>query len=501
MNALSFHACVALATLALISLSISPASFAQHVEDPRRIADQGLHELIAGLQSDDHAERSRSALALRRLGPEAAEAVPALVAALDDWDSPNRAHAIKALGGIGPAGVPALLAILPGDSEYDRSFAALALREVHTCSEQSREALIAALAHPSDFVRPLAAIAHWRATGDSSLALPVLHQEMANRDNPAANYIVFALMEFDTESVLRVKQPLSSIANWNRERQTRRVATNALNALLAARPETVFEPFDDSGIEGGFEVHRCNGVPPHPIGEFPNHACPSEFRLQAYEFRSPVKGMHAMEAPFAAPAEIPVGASHMFGISNAGIPFDSSLDRWWRNDPNSGWRYNVVARREEFGLDEHHGYIHADGAYRYHGQPRWVRKLDDRFGGMGLVGISADGFFIFNGMGHEDPHDRGSRVRKLRSSYQLKKGNRPEPPLGPGGPHDGTFIEDYEYVAGSGDLDRCNGREGVHRRFLVDGKLSYNYHITEDFPYVPLYFHSQPDESFRRPGE
>lgn len=41
---------------------------------------------------------------------------------------------------------------------------------------------------------------------------------------------------------------------------------------------------------------------------------------------------------------------------------------------------------------------------------------------------------------------------------------------------DGTFLEDWEYVAGSGDLDECNG-------IIIDG--TYAYFLTGGFPYVP----------------
>ena len=49
----------------------------------------------------------------------------------------------------------------------------------------------------------------------------------------------------------------------------------------------------------------------------------------------------------------------------------------------------------------------------------------------------------------------------------------------PGGKYDGTFTADYEYVAGSGDLDECNGRFGVTPEYPQG---IYYYCITEEFP-------------------
>ena len=46
----------------------------------------------------------------------------------------------------------------------------------------------------------------------------------------------------------------------------------------------------------------------------------------------------------------------------------------------------------------------------------------------------------------------------------------------PPGDYDGTFVQDWEYVAGSGELDECNGRVGP------DG--TYRYHATKTFPYI-----------------
>ncbi|WP_287279308.1 MULTISPECIES: YHYH protein [unclassified Okeania] len=62
-------------------------------------------------------------------------------------------------------------------------------------------------------------------------------------------------------------------------------------------------------------------------------------------------------------------------------------------------------------------------------------------------------------------------VRKAKSSYQLKEGDRQEiKDINPGGIYDGTYREDYEYVAELGDLDECNGMtiNGVYGYFVTD---------------------------------
>jgi hypothetical protein len=111
---------------------------------------------------------------------------------------------------------------------------------------------------------------------------------------------------------------------------------------------------------------------------------------------------------------------------------------------------------------------------------------------MVLVGWAADGFPIY-GPWIQRGNDEASKAR-ARSSYQLKKGTRPD---GPGGAFDGTFVGDWEYVAGSGDLDECNGREGVMPEFPGG---TYYYVLTEEFPFIPRLWRGTPDAAFLRRG-
>ena len=45
----------------------------------------------------------------------------------------------------------------------------------------------------------------------------------------------------------------------------------------------------------------------------------------------------------------------------------------------------------------------------------------------------------------------------------------------------GTFVQDWEYVAGLGDLDECNGRTGVTPEF--PGGI-YHYTVTDTYPFI-----------------
>ena len=101
-----------------------------------------------------------------------------------------------------------------------------------------------------------------------------------------------------------------------------------------------------------------------------------------------------------------------------------------------------------------------------------------------MIGFAADGFPIFGSVFRD-----GGTVRTATSSYRLKTGTRPGGSDGPGGTHHRTFVDDYEYVSGLGDLDACNG-------MTVDG--IYGYVVTEAFPYIMACFTGTPDPSFRK---
>ena len=100
-----------------------------------------------------------------------------------------------------------------------------------------------------------------------------------------------------------------------------------------------------------------------------------------------------------------------------------------------------------------------------------------------VIGFAADGFPIYG------PYfDDAGTVRRAVSGYRLKAGTRAG---GPGGAYDGTFVDDYEWADGVGDLDRCNG-------MAVGGQ--YGYYVTDAYPYVLGCFAGTPDDSFRKGG-
>jgi hypothetical protein len=156
---------------------------------------------------------------------------------------------------------------------------------------------------------------------------------------------------------------------------------------------------------------------------------------------------------------------HVSGVTMTGIPvrpgtaeyYDASTKRGYSRDSSSGWNVEGIGG---LIMDAQNGHVDGGGLYHYHGISSAVTgDLDGT-----LFGYAGDGFAILYA---------GDQAQ---SSWQLKSGERES---GPGGTHDGTYVQDYEFVAGSGTLDECNGA-------MVDGQ--YVYYATDTFPFFPRCF-------------
>lgn len=115
-----------------------------------------------------------------------------------------------------------------------------------------------------------------------------------------------------------------------------------------------------------------------------------------------------------------------------------------------------------------------------------------------LLGFAFDGYPIYGPWGYVNGATKS--LRRLRSGYRLRRIERRTtwtdgtqltpgqygPPVNADFPL-GTFIEDYEYVAGAGDLDEFNGRFAVTPEYPVG---TYAYFLTTDaqgrlaYPYL-----------------
>ena len=231
---------------------------------------------------------------------------------------------------------------------------------------------------------------------------------------------------------------------------------------------------------GTERVLTANGLPDHEIGTFPSEANENTVTEQtvAETFTlSPVK-TETMSTP------------EVIGYALNGVKFDAVTtgscnftgDDCSLTDNTGIWSIEAIGQTSfDFGSDDNNGYVQADGVYRYHGMPEGLLSNQGASDAvMTLIGWAADGFPIYGRHGHTVADDVDSELSVMTSSYQQVDDSEGARPLIDTYPL-GTFTQDWQYVAGSGDLDECNGRTGVTPEF-PEG--IYHYFATDSYPYI-----------------
>ena len=157
---------------------------------------------------------------------------------------------------------------------------------------------------------------------------------------------------------------------------------------------------------------------------------------------------------------------------------------------NDGWLLDPLGADYTFGADEHNAHTQPDGTYHYHGDPVALWRNDSTIPTTvvsPVIGFAADGYPIYGPYFFDVAT---STIRKAVSSYSQKTGSRPGPDNNnPGGFYDGTYIDDYQYIENSGDLDQCNG-------MVVNNQ--YGYYVTDSYPWVLNCFIGTVDNSFSK---
>lgn len=152
------------------------------------------------------------------------------------------------------------------------------------------------------------------------------------------------------------------------------------------------------------------------------------------------------------------------------IPFNRSLYDLAVGDSNPRQQLNEITH-----------WVDASNVYGSEDERAAALRSND---GTGKLLVSEGNLLPFNvaGLandGYSTAADASSAIKVVTSSYALKStpdAGRPDVSIYPLG----AFTQDYQYVAGSGDLDECNGRTGVTPEF-PDG--IYHYYLTDTFPF------------------
>lgn len=211
-------------------------------------------------------------------------------------------------------------------------------------------------------------------------------------------------------------------------------------------------------VKNGERCFSGNGLPDHATGQFPNKGNPNAIAAKTLSVcltTNPTKNAK----PRFIQGPIGIGINGVEFRPGTADWYDPDARRKFSRDKSSGWKMEGLNPDNILGMDSQNAHVGPDGLYHYHGVANALVKS----AGNGPIGYAADGFPIVYG-GSEKP------------SYQLKSGNRPSGGSNPGGRYDGTYVQDYDYVAGSGTLDQCNGR-------VLNG--TYTYFATENYPYLP----------------
>ena len=237
------------------------------------------------------------------------------------------------------------------------------------------------------------------------------------------------------------------------------------------------------GVQGNYRTIRANGYPNKAPGQFPNRNNPHSISKKNYSLKVPLNPTKRGRATSA--------SGTPFGIALNGVLFDPATAEFWQNNRRSEWNYEALGGACKLGLDRYNAHVQPDGTYHYHSIPTGLLAASGGRNTPALIGYAADGFPIYGPYGYADPQSV-SGLKKLKPSYRIKSGTRSG---GPGGRYNGKFTQDWAYVAGSGDLDQCNGRFAVTPEF-PNG--TYHYVLTDSFPFIPRCWMGSPDSSFAR---
>jgi len=192
------------------------------------------------------------------------------------------------------------------------------------------------------------------------------------------------------------------------------------------------------------------------------------------------------------------------GVWRNGVSIFNAKDATSYN--NQGVWFQDAYVFEGSSFDACLGHPAGNGEYHHHVNPTCLYNDSDEANHSPIVGYAFDGYPIYGAYGYSNPLDPNSAIARMQSGQQLRNissrqtladgTNLPPYQYGPTVNSQypiGSFIEDYEYIEGSGDLDEHNGRfcitpdypEGIYSYFItIDDYLDPVY------PYIigPTYF-------------
>jgi hypothetical protein len=233
-------------------------------------------------------------------------------------------------------------------------------------------------------------------------------------------------------------------------------------------------------------------IPDYGIGPWPSN--PNKPSDQAFVFkitRAPARNTGTA---------VQVGMGHIGVWTNGVSVFNSKDGRSYQNQ--QVWNQNAIVV-EGPSFDSCLGHPAPNGEYHHHLHPKCLYDETDGSRHSPIIGYAFDGFPIYGGWAYSGTDGKGA-IRLMRSSYRMRTlterttlpggaaATYPGPAVGTTYPL-GYYLEDFEFVENSGDLDVRNGRfcltpeypEGTYAYFAT---IDSTYKAT--FPYTlgPTYY-------------
>jgi len=233
----------------------------------------------------------------------------------------------------------------------------------------------------------------------------------------------------------------------------------------------------------GYRYIKSDSLPNHNTGQFPGRGNPHSIKTHARSYRVKLQ-------PTPHSQRTSVG-HNLFGVALNGVVFDAATAEFWNN--NRSWNIEAIVGGVNLGIDSSNAHVQPDGTYHYHGIPHGLLQKGPYKEKPILLGYAADGFPIYGPYGYKDANSPASGLIELKPSWRKKSGFRPS--SGPAGAYSGKYTADWEYAAGTGDLDDCNGRTGVTPEY-PNG--TYHYVVTKAFPNIGRCWAGLPDNSFKK---
>jgi hypothetical protein len=230
--------------------------------------------------------------------------------------------------------------------------------------------------------------------------------------------------------------------------------------------DNVYGTKTDVTITGDKRMMTTNGLPNHTTGTFPNAGNPNTISAQNVKYSFPLNPVYIGKAKWAREP----------GVAINGVKFEPETAEAFVCETGERYRIEAFQTLVNLGLDANHAHVQPTGAYHYHGVPVGLINILDKGEDLILVGFALDGFPIYySKSGKYKPSFKLANKSRTgdvcayntRKEIISKEMKNTQP--------DGTFVSDWEYVKGHGDLDECNGA-------TVNGK--YMYFVTDTYPYA-----------------